>query len=212
MTQAVNLANFANNLDSSGGVNPTALNAAVPIAKGGTNATTTSAARTSLGLAIGTDIPSPTGTGASGTWGISISGNAATATSATSATSASTAAFATTAGNGGVTSVNGSTGAVTISTTPTTTQVLNATAGASVGAVGTYAFLSPSFFTTTNVSASWSPGATASGSNLFYASAQGRTGSPLGTWRLMGIAYYSFIDGEGVEIWVGSPTVCLRIS
>jgi hypothetical protein len=38
-----------------------------------------------------------TGTGASGTWGISISGNAATATSATSATSATTATTATTA-------------------------------------------------------------------------------------------------------------------
>lgn len=35
--------------------------------------------------------PSATGTGASGTWGINISGNAATATSATSATSATTA-------------------------------------------------------------------------------------------------------------------------
>jgi hypothetical protein len=38
-----------------------------------------------------------TGTGASGTWGISISGSAATATSATSATSATTATTATTA-------------------------------------------------------------------------------------------------------------------
>lgn len=95
MTQAVNLANFANNLDSSGGVNPSALNAAVPISKGGTNATTAANARTNLGLAIGTDIPSTTGTGASGTWGISISGNAATATSATSATSATNATNAT---------------------------------------------------------------------------------------------------------------------
>jgi hypothetical protein len=43
--------------------------------------------------------PTKTGTGASGTWGINISGNAATAT---------------TASNGGVTSVNGSTGAVTV--------------------------------------------------------------------------------------------------
>jgi hypothetical protein len=77
MTQAVNLANFANNLDSSGGVSPAALNAAVPIAKGGTNATTASAARTSLGLAIGTDIPSSTGTGASGTWGINVTGSSA---------------------------------------------------------------------------------------------------------------------------------------
>lgn len=77
MTQAVNLANFANNLDSSGGVSPSALNAAVPVSKGGTNATTASAARTNLGLAIGTDVPSPTGSGASGTWSISISGSAA---------------------------------------------------------------------------------------------------------------------------------------
>jgi len=80
MTQAVNLANFANNLDSSGGVAPVALNAPVPLSKGGTNATTASAARTSLGLAIGTDIPSTTGTGASGTWGINVTGNAGTVT------------------------------------------------------------------------------------------------------------------------------------
>lgn len=50
MTQAVNLANFANNLDTSGGLNPAALNAATPISKGGTAATTASAARTSLGV------------------------------------------------------------------------------------------------------------------------------------------------------------------
>ena len=49
-------------------------------AEGGTGSSTASGARTNLGLVIGTDIPSPTGTGASGTWGISITGNAATAT------------------------------------------------------------------------------------------------------------------------------------
>lgn len=42
-------------------------------------------ARTNLGLVIGTNVPSPTGSGASGTWGINITGNAATATSATTA-------------------------------------------------------------------------------------------------------------------------------
>lgn len=51
--------------------------------------------------------PTKAGSGATGTWAINISGNAATATSATTAT---------TAANGGVTSVNGATGAVTVNT------------------------------------------------------------------------------------------------
>jgi hypothetical protein len=54
MTQAVNLANFANNVDSSGGVSPSVLNTAVPITKGGTGQATASAARTALGVDYGT--------------------------------------------------------------------------------------------------------------------------------------------------------------
>jgi microcystin-dependent protein len=48
MTQAINLANFANSLDTSGGVPPSQLNAPVTIAKGGTNASTAADARTNL--------------------------------------------------------------------------------------------------------------------------------------------------------------------
>lgn len=51
MTQAMNLANFSNYLDSSGQVAPTVLNAAVPVSKGGTGATTAAAARTNLDVA-----------------------------------------------------------------------------------------------------------------------------------------------------------------
>jgi hypothetical protein len=52
------------------------------VVNGGTGASDAGTARTNL------DVPSRSGSGASGTWGISVSGNAATATSATSATSA----------------------------------------------------------------------------------------------------------------------------
>lgn len=50
MTQAINLANFSNSLDTSGQVPPTQLNAPVPLSKGGTNGTTAATARTNLGV------------------------------------------------------------------------------------------------------------------------------------------------------------------
>jgi hypothetical protein len=166
----------------------------VPVANGGTGASTDSAARTNL------NVPTRTGGDASGTWGINISGNASTATNATNAT------FATTAGNGGVTSVNGSTGAVTFSTTPTTTQVLNATAGASVGAVGTYAYLAGA-----SVQLNVNPGETAAGSSLRYSGAVGsfQSSAPAGTWRCMGFVTWSCSCGFQVS---QRTSVFLRIS
>jgi len=65
----------------------------VTIAAGGTGAATGADARTNL------DVPSRSGVGASGTWGISISGNAASANTATTATVAGTANALNTSGN-----------------------------------------------------------------------------------------------------------------
>ena len=61
-----------------------------PTASVGTN-TTQVATTAFVNAEIANDAPTKTGGGASGTWGISISGNAATATSATTASSATTA-------------------------------------------------------------------------------------------------------------------------
>ena len=78
MTQAYNLSQLANNLNTSGQLDATdGLVNAVPILNGGTGANTQVAAQTNL------DVPSRTGSGASGSWAI----NAATATTATTATS-----------------------------------------------------------------------------------------------------------------------------
>jgi hypothetical protein len=122
------------------------------LANGGTGGTTAATARLNL------QVPSTSGGGASGTWAINISGNAATAT------------------------------------TLTTNQVLAATAGASVGAVGTYAFLA------LRTSSTFTAGDTYAGSNLVYAGllsagiysdntagAQSTT-YVTGTWRAMGSA------------------------
>ncbi len=103
----------------------------------------------------------------------------------------------------------------TISTSPTTAQVLTATAGASVGAVGTYAFLGSTSFTAT------AAGSTKAGSSLRYAGARatssfsndlptgnvpvGNGGTPSGTWRAMGRDFSnSSGDGDfyGVTLWL----------
>tara|TARA_R110000868_G_scaffold182605_1_gene423616 strand:+ start:17853 stop:18191 length:339 start_codon:yes stop_codon:yes gene_type:complete len=78
MTQAFNLSQLANNLDSSGRLDATdGLVNAVPVTNGGTGASSASAARTNLA------VPSTSGSGASGTWAIAISGNSATSTKLT---------------------------------------------------------------------------------------------------------------------------------
>lgn len=79
---------------------------------------------------------------------------------------------------------------------PTTTQVLNATAGASVGAVGSYALLRQNL-------GSYTEGNTLAGSSLFYTGAGGnsQSNSPSGTWRLMGATNLNS-GGDRCSVWL----------
>ena len=87
-----------------------------------------------------------------------------------------------------------------VSTTPTTQQVLDATAGATAGAVGTYGLFI--LRSGSNVAA----GDTRAGSALAFTDAAGVVGAtPTGTWRAMGIT--SLVNAGN-----NSVTVFLRIS
>lgn len=88
----------------------------------------------------------------------------------------------------------------------TTATVLSATAGASVGEVGTYAFLA-----VVSTSTNYTPGQTAAGSGLDYVGTNVSNypgTSPSGTWRCMG---YAFRASSG-EINQEYGTLWLRIS
>jgi len=89
-----------------------------------------------------------------------------------------------------------------VSTTPTTAQVLTATAGASGGAVGTYAMCRDLTSSSINI------GSTRAGSSLVYSAAQG-TGSTTssGTWRCMGNTSFSNCGPTSAVV-----TLWLRIS
>jgi hypothetical protein len=150
--------------------------------------------------------PSLTGSGASGTWGISITGNAATAS------------------NGGVTSVNGQTGAVTqtsvdsvgsyivavyVSGTHPGTNSKPLSIGSTVSGGNLYYG-----FATTNAVGTTDNGANDLGG--FYArgtSTYAGGGTTLsGTWRCMGRPSYSYYN-DGTDIGYGwRPGLFVRVS
>ena len=87
----------------------------------------------------------------------------------------------------------------------TTANVLGATASASVGAVGTYAFL------ITSGAIVLGPGSTYAGSNLRYSNAANVSGAtPAGTWRAMGVSGTTTGGPDPTD--VASATLWLRIS
>jgi hypothetical protein len=96
---------------------------------------------------------------------------------------------------------NDSTVQTTAAVAPTTAQVLSATAGASVGAVGTYAFLGRLLSANTVYA---TPGTTKPGSELQYStsSAQLSGSSPAGTWRCMGYMVGPGVDFERATVWL----------
>ena len=82
-----------------------------------------------------------------------------------------------------------------------TTWVINRNAGASVGAVGTYAFL----YGASTIFPPPEPGITKPGSELRYSDADNTVGSaPAGTWRCMG--------GPSTTSTTAQATLWLRIS
>lgn len=97
----------------------------IPLTYGGTGSTSALSARANLGLAIGTDVPAVDGTGASGTWGINISGTSSSAVSAGSALYLSTANWTVIESGGKLLFKYGSTTVASMSSTGLITSASN---------------------------------------------------------------------------------------
>jgi len=198
-TGATTAANARTSLGTNDAANITT--GALAIANGGTGATTRQAAMDALAGAVtagrylrgdGTDVIMDTLRAADMTGTLAVA-NGGTGTTTPSLVAGSNISISGTWPNQTVT---GTTGA------PTTAQVLTATAGASLAAVGTYIFAIKPNTDTTN------QGSTLAGSTLTYSNAGGGQSNNIsvGTWRCMGFA----------ENWNNSmaqaTTLWLRIS
>lgn len=196
------------------------LDTPLQVGDGGTGATTTSGARTALGLGAAATlaVPIPVASGGTGSANAADArtalglGTLAVVNSPTPVANGGTGATTLTANNvilgNGTSAVSfvapGSSGNVLTSngttwqSTALGSQVTSAVAGVTAGAVGSYAFAYYDGFATISF------GGTASGANLFPAGSGGYDSlSPMsGTWRCMGY----------VEPGVSNPSLWLRIS
>ena len=203
MTQAFNLSQLANNLNSSGQLDATdGLVNAVPVANGGTGASAAPAARTNLGLGTiatqNSNAVSITGGSISGITDLAVSdGGTGASDAATARTNLGVPSNSGTGATGTWSiSVTGSSGSVG---TITTAQVTAATAGAAAADVGTYMMArydgatGPITF-----------GATVSGADLKPANASGNNVGPAqtGTWRCMGYSLNSSVSQNLTTLWL----------
>lgn len=168
-----------------------------------------------------------TGTGTSGTWPISITGDAATTDGKSFGTftaaggiayaTSTTALAAIGAGTAGEALLSGGAGAPTWGTpAPTTAQVGTATAGLAAGAVGSYMFaksttVGDTAFAATRAGSQLFPASavtniSGTASNMTFASGAAQAG----TWMAMG--YYDYIQANGTSGDSYGATLWLRIS
>jgi hypothetical protein len=188
MTQAYNLSQLANKVNSSGQVDvSTGLTGTIPIANGGTGTSSTTYCNLASNV-TGTLSAANGGTGAA-----TLTANNVILGNGTSAVQ-----VVAPGASGNILTSNGTTW-TSASATLTSTQVANAYAGIAAGAVGSMVF------------ALWGGGgailgfgATTAGSNLIPSSASGLTNAtPLsGTWRCLGYADHNEGGTDSVTLFI----------